>query len=106
MSGTVRLSKGDAMPFSYDPGHPWHYYHEGDAAEPQPLEAIPPRPTSLEHLSAKWPTNPANRRDMMKQMLTRQREQLAGDEKRYQALSDSGVEALSRYDRDIAYGGN
>lgn len=96
----------EAEPFSYDPGHPWHYYYEGDGAEPLPLDSIPARATSLEQFGVKWPTNPTKRRAMMEQMLKAQRDQLALDVGRYRELIDQGVEALTRYDREIAHGGN
>ena len=96
----------EAKSFEYDPGHPWHYYHEGDGADPVPLESIPVRDTSLEHFGVKWPKNPAKRRALVEQMLAEQRTQLAEDEKRYQNLIDDGVDALSQYDREIAHGGN
>jgi hypothetical protein len=93
-------------PIQYDAGHPWHYYHEGDGAEPMAVEAIPAGAISIDQFGVKWPKNPAKRRTLMQQMLERQRRQLADDERRYRDLIDRGVEALSQYDREIAHGGN
>lgn len=91
---------------NYDPAHPWHYYHEGDGAEPLPLEQIPARPAALEHFGIKWPQNSAKRRARMEQVLVSQRKQLAEDEARYQDLIENGIQALSGYDRDIAHAGD
>ncbi len=91
---------------SYDPAHPWHYYHEGDGADPLPVDAIPARAVTLEHFGVKWPKNSTKRRALMEQMLDAQQKQLAQDEERYQKLITNGVDALSRYDREIAHGGN
>jgi hypothetical protein len=90
----------------YDPGHPWHYYDQGDGADPLPLDAIPTRPVGTEPFNVKWPKAAAKRCLMMDKMLASQRVQLAEDEQRYQCLLKDGVEALSRYDREIAHGGN
>jgi len=96
----------DAARTEYDPGHPWHYYHEGDGAEPLPVAAIPARPTTLEQLGVKLPKTPAKRQALFQKMLSDQKQQLSEDEKRYQDLMDTGPEALSSYDREIAHGGN
>jgi len=90
----------------YDPGHPWYYLDEGDAAAPLPLEQIPASTFTAEQFGVKWPKNPAKRRALVEQMLTAQRQQLQEDEKRYLQLINEGIEALSQYDREIAYAGN
>jgi hypothetical protein len=90
----------------YDPGHPWHYYDQGDGADPVPLDAIPARVVTTEQFNVKWPKNAVKRRTMMQQMLAGQRAQLVEDEQRYQRLIEVGVEALSQYDREIAHGGD
>jgi len=90
----------------YDPGHPWHYYHEGDGAEPLPVAAIPARPTTLERLGIKVPKTPAKRQALFQKFLADQRRQLAEDEQRYKELIEWGAEALSEYDREIAYAGD
>jgi hypothetical protein len=87
----------------YDPGHPWHYYHEGDAAEPMPVANIPAAP--------RWdlpdpPKNPKKREAFLRQMLADQERQLAADQERYTQLAEKGADALSTYDRTIAYNGN
>jgi hypothetical protein len=90
----------------YDPGHQWHYFDQGGGAEPLPLDAIPARLVGTEPFNVKWPKAVVKRRAMMEQMLANQRLQLTDDEQRYQTLLKDGVEALSRYDREIAHGGN
>jgi hypothetical protein len=102
----LKSAVDEKEPIQYDPGHPWHYYHEGDGAEPMAVEAIPAGAISIDQFGVKWPKNPAKRRTLMQQMLEGQRRQLADDERRYRDLIDRGVEALSQYDREIAHGGN
>ncbi|HEY7116908.1 MAG TPA: hypothetical protein VH475_09995, partial [Tepidisphaeraceae bacterium] len=92
--------------YSYDPAHPWHYYHEGDGAEPLPLEQIPARPVALDNFGVKWPKNPTKQKLMLEQLLDTQRTQLDQDEVRYRELVENGIEALSSYDRNIAHAGN
>lgn len=96
----------EADAIEYDPGHPWRYYVKGDGAEPLPLDAIPARPTTIDRLGVKLPKNPAKRLAFLQKMLNDQLRQLAEDESRYQELIDRGAEALSKYDREIAHGGN
>lgn len=96
----------DTRSSEYDPGHPWHYYDQGDDADPLPLEAIPARTVTTEQFNVKWPRVPAKRRTMMKEVLVSQTAQLAEDEKEYLHLIENGVDALSQYDREIAHGGN
>lgn len=93
-------------PSSYGPGHPWHYLSEGDGAVPLPLERIEPAPFKPEHLGVKLPKNPQKRQALLRKMLAEQRQQLEQDAERYREVLERGVEALSRYDREIAYGGN
>ena len=102
----LKSAVDEKEPIQYDPGHPWHYYHEGDGAEPMAVEAIPAAAISIDQFGVKWPKNPAKRRTLMQQMLEGQRRQLADDERRYRDLIDRGVEALSQYDREFAHGGN
>jgi len=87
----------------YDPGHPWHYYREGDAAEPMSAHEIPAAP-KYELPSA--PKNPKKRNEFFKKMLADQEKQLQGDMDRYTELAENGSEALSEYDRNIAHNGN
>lgn len=102
----LKTQADDASIVDYDPGHPWHYYYKGDGAEPLPLDAIPARATTLEQLGVKLPKSPAKRVAFLQKMLYDQRQQLAQDEARYQELIDRGVKALSKYDREIAHGGD
>jgi hypothetical protein len=92
--------------FDYDPGHPWHYYPEGDGNEPMPVEEIPPAPAAGESFRATLPKNPVKRARMLRQLLSDQETQLAQDKQRYTELVERGANALSDYDRNIAHGGN
>jgi hypothetical protein len=87
----------------YDPGHPWHYYHLGDAAEPMPVDEIPMGPRY--ELPA-GPKNPKKRTEFFRQMLVDQEKRLQEDRDRYTELAEKGAEALSEYDRNIAHGGD
>ncbi|MFO0838353.1 MAG: hypothetical protein U1D55_07465 [Phycisphaerae bacterium] len=90
----------------YDPGHPWHYYWAGDAAEPLPFEQIPPAEDVGRWLERDLPKNPAKRLAKVREMLGREEQQLVADRERYEDIVARGAEALSRFDREIAYGGN
>lgn len=90
----------------YDPGHPWHYYWAGDGAEPLPLEQIPPADDAGRCLEHHLPKNPAKRRARMHELLGSETQRLDEDRRRYNEVVARGTEALSRFDRDIAYGGN
>ncbi len=90
----------------YDPGHPWHYYTAGDNAAPIPFEQIPPCGDAGRWLEQELPKNPAKRIAKMRELLEREEQQLGADRQRYDEIIAHGAEALSRYDREIAYGGN
>lgn len=90
----------------YDPGHPWHYYTAGDNAPPPPFDQIPPCEDAGRWLERDLPKNPAKRVAKMRELLEREKQQLAADRQRYEEIIARGAEALSRYDRGIAYGGN
>jgi hypothetical protein len=90
----------------YDPGHPWHYYAQGDNATPLPVDEIPPARQAGLSFEASLPKSAAKRREKLNSMLTDQQQQLDRDQERYQELVDRGAEALGYYDRNIAHGGN
>lgn len=90
----------------YDPGHPWHYYAAGDHAPPIPFDQIPPCEDAGRWLEQALPRNPAKRVAKMRELLEHEELQLAADRQRYDEIIARGAEALSRYDREIAYGGN
>ncbi len=90
----------------YDPGHPWHYYMAGDNAPPNPFDQIPACEEAGRWLDRDLPKQPAKRVTKMRDILKREEEQLAADRERYEDVIARGAEALSRYDREIAYGGN
>lgn len=88
-------------------GHPWHYMPGGDNAEPPAVESILARPFHDE-IAACWriPRNPKKRREVLLERLEEEKQELSKDIARYREIVERGVEALSRYDREIAYGGN
>lgn len=91
---------------NYARGHPWFYYAEGDGAAPVPLDSIEPAELTVEQLAGKLPKCPVKRREKLESMLREATSQAVRDEERYQELITRGAEALSHYDRTIAYGGN
>jgi len=101
-----KVTADEGVEFNYDPGHSWHYYHEGDAAEPPLLADIPARSTTESQVGTKFPKHPAKRRLLLERVAAEQHHQLVEDERRYQELVERGVDALSRYDREISSGGN
>jgi len=90
----------------YDPGHPWHYLRQGDAARPVPVQDIEPATDVETSFTGALPRNVAKRAVKLRTMLVDQRRQLDEDKARYQDLIDRGADALSEYDRNIAHGGN
>lgn len=90
----------------YEPGHPWHYYLAGDNAPPIPFDEISPCDEAGAWLERDLPKNATKRRTKMRELLKREEHQLAEDREQYEAVIARGAEALSRYDREIAYGGN
>lgn len=90
----------------YSPGHPWHYYKDGDAVAPCSVEAIPPAEGEPATFGIRLPSNPAKRRAKLVSLRVEAADALSHAERRYQELVARGVDALSPYDRQIAYGGN
>lgn len=91
---------------SYPPGHPWHYCREGDSAAPMPVDAIPPA-TAIEHtFDRELPRSGPKRIVKARELLNAERQGLEADRQRYQAIVERGADALSRYDREIAHGGD
>ena len=91
---------------SYGPGHPWHYYREGDNAPPVPFDDIPASEESGRAMERELPKSGARRIVAVRDRLESERRELDQARIRYQEIIDRGAEALSRYDREIAYGGN
>lgn len=87
----------------YDPGHPWHYYHEGDNAPPIAVEDIPPDLGAGAYIERDLPKNHVKRARRICELLQSERERLEEDRRRYQDIVERGAEALSRYDREIAH---
>ena len=91
---------------AYGPSHPWHYLAAGDGAAPCPVTEITPDEQAGKFLEADLPKNQKKRFMRIRDLLVHEREQLAEDKQRYLDVIARGVDALSRYDREIAYGGN
>lgn len=92
--------------FGYCPGHPWHYYHEGDNAPPVPFDAIPTNIAAGESLREDMPRSPLKRLIKSRELLTSELSALEAARVRYQSVVYGSANALSRYDRDIAFSGN
>lgn len=90
----------------YPPSHPWHYLPQGDNASPIPFERISPSEESGRWLHQELPKNVRRRLAALREMLKREEQQLLADRQRYEEIVARGADALSRYDREIAYGGN
>jgi len=89
----------------YDPGHPWFYLARGDGQQPVPLSEIPARKCDGRFID-KLPKDPAKRRVKLERLLADEVAHLAGYELNYTDLIKRGGQALSEYDRNIAYGGD
>jgi hypothetical protein len=87
----------------YDPGHPWHYYHEGDNAQPIPVDQIEADLDIGRFIERELPKNPKKRAEKLQSLLSQERERVEHDKRRYQEIVERGAEALSRYDREIAH---
>ncbi len=96
----------DSSGSSYGPGHPWHYLPQGDNASPVPFEDIPASDESARAMERDLPKARAKRIIAVRERLESERRELDEARVRYQEIIDRGAEALSRYDREIAYGGN
>lgn len=91
---------------SYDPGHPWHYLARGDHAPPVPFDDIPASEESAQAMQRELPKPIARRIVALRDRVEFEKRELAAARVRYQEIVDRGAEALGRYDREIAYGGN
>lgn len=90
----------------YEPTHPWHYYHEGDNAQPIPFDQIEPSNEYVRCTKHDLPKSTAKRIIKARQLLEFDRRELEQAKAHYEDVISRGAEALSRYDREIAYGGN
>lgn len=97
------VAAGDPHKSPYPPSHPWHYFHAGDNAPPLPVDQIPVDDDAGRFLEPGLPKNSAKRIARLREWLTREQEQLQADKNRYAEIVERGAEALSRYDREIAY---
>ncbi len=90
----------------YPPNHPWHYLSEGDHAPPVPFDDIPPAENYDGSVEQDLPKPAAKRIIKARQILEAERTGLEQARLHYEDVIARGTEALSRYDREIAYGGN
>ena len=90
----------------YDPSHPWYYLERGDHRPPTPVDEIPPSPNVGDFIERRLPKNPVQRRKRLLEFLESERRQVDCDKHRYQEIVERGADALSGYDRAIAYGGD
>lgn len=105
--GTAGATIDPSVPSAaYAPGHPWHYYPPGDNAPPIPFESIPASESAGRLLADELPKSPVKRILAIRTLLESEQAELVNAHARYQAVVESGAEALSQYDREIAYGGN
>ena len=96
----------DSSGASYGPGHPWHYVPQGDNASPIPFDDIPASEESARAMDRDLPKARAKRIIAVRESLESERRELEAARARYQEIIERGAEALGRYDREIAYGGN
>ncbi|MEM8495443.1 MAG: hypothetical protein AAF663_08665 [Planctomycetota bacterium] len=89
----------------WDEGHPWHYLYEGDRATPVPVDQIEPS-DKVHQFDIKLPKDEHRKRERLESMHREAVKQLERDRQRYEDLRLSGTDAISEYDRTIAYGGN
>ena len=91
---------------AYPPSHPWHYLAAGDAQPPPRVEDIMAARFTDAQAGFRLAGPAGKRQALLLNMLRDQQEQLDADIARYRALTERGVACLSRYDREIAYGGD
>lgn len=71
-----------------------------------PADAIPPA-KGIEHtFDRELPKRGQKRIIKARELLDAERRGLEADRRRYQAIVERGADALSRYDREIAHGGD
>ncbi len=92
--------------FGYPPNHPWRYIRAGDDAPPVPFDDIPPAEDYDGSVERDLPKPAAKRIVKARQILEAERRDLEQARLHYEDVIACGAEALSRYDREIAYGGN
>ena len=91
---------------SFPPGHPWHYLERGDNATPPPPSQVPPNPSAKSAVERDLPRQPAKRIVAARSLLERDQTKLADTIREYEAVVERGADALSQYDREIAYRGD
>lgn len=103
----VESNSSDEQPAGplYHPGHPWYYLPQGDNLPPVPVEQIEPGNTG-DTIGPDLPQNGTKREHKLRELLVVEEAELARSVSRYLDIAARGAEALSDYDRNIAYGGN
>jgi hypothetical protein len=91
---------------SFAPGHPWHYLGRGDNAKPPPASQVPPNPAAKSAVERDLPRQPAKRIVAARSLLERDQTKLGDTIREYEAVVERGADALSQYDREIAYRGD
>lgn len=91
---------------AYGPGHPWHYLDRGDGAVPAPPSRIAPNDGARSAVERDLPKQPAKRIVAARSLLERDQAKLAETIREYEAVVERGADALSQYDREIAYRGD
>lgn len=87
-------------------GHPWHYLERGDNATPSPASLVPPNPTARSAVERDLPRQPAKRIVAARSHLEHDQAKLAETIREYEAVVERGADALSQFDREIAYRGD
>lgn len=90
----------------YHPGHPWYYCARGDNQPPIPVDAIEANPDLAATFNEKLPRDPSKRREKLKVLMETEVDQVQRAKLRYQDIAEHGAEALTEYDRNIAYSGD
>lgn len=89
----------------YSPGHPWYYLPNGDNLSPLPVEQILPGSTG-DTVARELPKEATKREHRLRELLALEEAELQRSADRYRDLAARGADALSDYDRNIAYSGN
>ncbi len=93
-------------PPRYRPGHPWYYLPDGDHQPPLPAHEIPPAANVGTFVARELPRRSDNREYRLHELLAAEEAELTRCIARYAEVVERGADALSRYDREIAYDGD
>ncbi|MDX2199488.1 MAG: hypothetical protein SF069_11025 [Phycisphaerae bacterium] len=90
----------------FAPNHPWYYLPDGDNQPPLPVDQIAPFAAEGAPVREKLARKAVKREQQLRDLLAREEAALAERIARYADVVQRGADALSKYDREIAYGGN